>query len=184
MDNHYHLVVRTDEASIASGMQELNARYAEHFNLAYGLTGHVLQGRYHEDHIDTDSYLLEAIRYVVLNPVRAGLCDSPNEWPWSSYGVMTGARVHGPWFDDAAVLALFSPDQLLARERFVEFIARGDPRKKLANTALRRRREVRDELIRNAAESGRSIPVLVQQFGVSASTVKRAMRSRRGQTPL
>src|SRR5262245_18237654 len=59
IDNHYHLVLRSEELRLSEGMQSLNARYAEHFNLAYGLTGHLFQGRFQSKVIESDSYLLE-----------------------------------------------------------------------------------------------------------------------------
>src|SRR5262245_33806141 len=103
MDNHYHLVLRTDEPGLSAGMQQINSRYAGHFNLAYETTGHVFQGRYHENLIEADAYLLEVIRYIALNPVRAGLCESARDWEWSSYAAVVGDRSHGRWFDRSAV---------------------------------------------------------------------------------
>jgi putative transposase len=73
MSNHYHLLLETPEANLARGMRRLNGVYTQGFNRRYGLSGHVLQGRYKAILVDRDAYLLELSRYVVLNPVRAGL---------------------------------------------------------------------------------------------------------------
>ena len=85
MTNHYHLVLMTPEPNITQGMQHLNGMYARWFNRRHGLEGHLFQRRYHTAMIESDWHLLEACRYVVLNPVRAGLVAAPEEWTWSSY---------------------------------------------------------------------------------------------------
>src|SRR5262245_52103526 len=107
MTNHYHFVFRTGEPKLTEAMQWIDARYAEHFNVAHTLSGHVFQGRYRAELIDTDAYLLQAIRYVLLNPVRAGMCERVADWTWSSYDATVGLRRHGEWFGRAATRALF-----------------------------------------------------------------------------
>ncbi len=93
MSNHYHLVVKTFEPSISRGMQRLNSIYAQWFNWRYGECGHVFQGRFYSDLVETDAHFLEACRYVVLNPVRAGICDDPAAYRWSSYRATVGKEV-------------------------------------------------------------------------------------------
>lgn len=91
LTTHYHLLVTTPEGNVASGMQYLNSRYAEAFNARYALSGHLFQGRYRHVLVQTDDQLHELYRYVALNPVRAGICDRPDKWPWSSYtGLVRG----------------------------------------------------------------------------------------------
>lgn len=90
MTNHYHLVLRTPDPNIAAGMHRLNMLYAQVFNRTHGFAGHLFDARYWSRVLQTDAYLLDASRYVVLNPVRAGLGRTPNEWPWSSYRQMVG----------------------------------------------------------------------------------------------
>ncbi len=90
MGNHYHLVVETRDDSLAKGMRQLNGLYTQRFNREHGRVGHVFQGRYKAILVQKDSYLLELARYVVLNPVRAGMVRSAKEWPWSSYRAMVG----------------------------------------------------------------------------------------------
>jgi putative transposase len=85
MPNHYHLVVKTPLANLAVGMKDLNAFYAQKFNFLHKRVGHLFQGRYKSRVITRESYLLTLIKYVALNPVRSGLVDSPEKWPWSSY---------------------------------------------------------------------------------------------------
>jgi len=67
-------------------MRQLNGVYTQTSNRRHGRTGHLFQGRYKAILVDSESYLLELTRYVVLNPVRAGMVTSPGDWVWSSFG--------------------------------------------------------------------------------------------------
>ena len=85
MTNHYHVLVETIDGNLSRGMRQLNGRYTQRFNRRHGLVGHVLQGRYKAILVQKETYLLELTRYVVLNPLRAGMATQPEDWPWSSY---------------------------------------------------------------------------------------------------
>jgi len=84
MTNHYHLVVETVEGNLSQGMRQLNGVYTQTFNRTHRRVGHVFQGRYRAVVVEKDAYLLELMRYVVLNPVRAGIVSDAADWPWSS----------------------------------------------------------------------------------------------------
>lgn len=88
MTNHYHFLVETPDANLSKGMRQLNGVYTQRFNRRHGLTGHLFQGRYKAILVQKESYLLEVSRYVVLNPVRAGMVKKPADWPWSSFSIM------------------------------------------------------------------------------------------------
>lgn len=90
MTNHYHLIVRTPEPCLSQALHHLNGTYARWFNRRHGHQGHLFQRRFHSAAIESDWHLLEACRYVVLNPVRAGLVASPSDWMWSSYRATVG----------------------------------------------------------------------------------------------
>jgi len=90
MDNHYHLVLETSAPNLATGMKRLNGVYTQRFNHVYGRVGHVFQGRYKSQVVTSEQHLFEACRYVVLNPVRAGLVVDPADWQWSSYRASAG----------------------------------------------------------------------------------------------
>ena len=129
LTTHYHLLVTTPEGNIAQGMQHLNGRYAGWLNRERGRRGHVWEARYHGDPIRTDSHLLETIRYISLNPVRAGLCRAPSRWAWSSYSGLVGLEPALPFLDCRAVLALFGVTRQAAVSRiraFVEVAVRPD----------------------------------------------------------
>lgn len=125
MTNHYHLVVETVEGNLARGMQQLNGIYSQYFNRRHQLVGHVFQGRYKAILIQQHTYLLEVARYVVLNPVRAGLVNTPDDWPWSSYPYYLDSYSAPLWLDVAATLKTFSADRTLAIEAYRRFVMAG-----------------------------------------------------------
>lgn len=88
MGTHYHLVLETTRENLSAGLHLLNWRYAMYSNERHGVFGHVFAERFSARVIESDQYLFDACGYVLMNPVRAGLCDRIDDWPWSysSYG--------------------------------------------------------------------------------------------------
>ncbi len=84
MTNHLHLVVKTPRANLAKGMQVFLSSYANAWARSHRHGGHLFQGRYRTELVEDETYLWVLTRYVHLNPVRAGLVDAPQAWPWSS----------------------------------------------------------------------------------------------------
>ena len=124
MTNHYHLVVETVEGNLSAGMRQLNGVYTQYFNRTHGRVGHVFQGRYKGILVERDSYLLELSRYVVLNPLRAGMVAELIDWPWSSYPAMVGETAPD-WLAVKPLLACFGEEISQARERYCHFVAQG-----------------------------------------------------------
>jgi REP element-mobilizing transposase RayT len=83
MPNHVHLLLETPQANLGRGMQQLHGMYARDFNDRHGRPGHLFQGRYGAVLIRDDHQLEVVKAYIRLNPVTAGLCDAPDDWPWS-----------------------------------------------------------------------------------------------------
>jgi REP element-mobilizing transposase RayT len=125
MGNHYHLFVETVEGNLSRGMRQLNGVYAQHFNRRHQLVGHLFQGRYHAILVQKEAYLLELARYLVLNPVRANMVQSPAEWPWSSYAYMLGNKEPPEWLDTDSILSRFSSIRIKAVQAYIEFVAAG-----------------------------------------------------------
>jgi putative transposase len=123
MPNHYHLVFETPAADLSDGMKWLNGRFAQAVNGLHGLDGHVFQGRFHSVLVESDVHLLELSRYLALNPVRAGLCANPADWPWSSYAAIAGLEPARPFLAPGRVLRHFGSATLAARSRFEAFVA-------------------------------------------------------------
>jgi putative transposase len=89
LGSHYHLVLETTRPALSSGVRRLNWTYAVYFNTKYGAVGHIFADRFGARAIEGDEYLHDACSYVLLNPVRAGLCERVEDWPWSycSFGL-------------------------------------------------------------------------------------------------
>ena len=81
--NHYHLIVETEQPKLSRGMQVVNGRYAQLFNQRHGRDGHLFRSRYSVYVIDREKHFEASCLYVLENPVRAGLCETPSDWPWS-----------------------------------------------------------------------------------------------------
>lgn len=123
MTNHFHLMVETPDGNLSRGMRHLNSRYSQYVNKKRGCKGHVLQGRYKAILVQKESYLLELARYIVLNPVRAGMVEQVGQWAWSSYHPTIEPDMAPSWLDAAWLLAQFDNQTdaaIVAYRMFVE----------------------------------------------------------------
>jgi REP element-mobilizing transposase RayT len=125
MTNHYHLVVETAKANLSSGMRQLNGVYTQASNRKHGNCGHVFQGRYKAILVERDGYLLELARYVVLNPVRAGIVRDAGDWPWTSYQAIIGRVTPPAWLHTDWILGQFSTRHDIAVARYIDFVRAG-----------------------------------------------------------
>ena len=124
MTNHIHLVLQSGEIPLSRGMQNLSFRYTRWVNWREKRTGHLFQGRYKAVLVDGDSYLLELVRYIHLNPVRAGMVEAPEAYPWSGHGAYLG-REFLPWLTMDSVLGQFGKSLEAARSNYETFVADG-----------------------------------------------------------
>src|SRR5262249_39792159 len=81
----YPALLETPDAALPVGMHRINHRHACRFNARHRLRGHVTHARYFSDRITSDGHLLAVYVYIAGNPVKAGLCERAEEWPWSSH---------------------------------------------------------------------------------------------------
>ena len=125
MPNHMHYVVdaRLDELSVA--LHRINGLYAQRFNREHGFRGHLFQGRFHSKPIRDEAHLPGSIRYVELNPIRAGLCEHPAQWRWSSYRALAGLEQTPAFLAADRTLGLFGASEEAARDAFARFIGDG-----------------------------------------------------------
>lgn len=124
MDNHFHLLVRTPHANLPRGMQRLNSGYAQWFNRERNRKGPVYEKRYNAVLIQREPHLLEALRYVALNPVRAGLCRSPHRYVWSSHAAVAGRAAVPDFLSPSEVHELFATyTGAGGRTAYCEFVA-------------------------------------------------------------
>lgn len=124
MGNHVHLLIETTWPTLSTGLQRLHGIHAQRFNRRHGRYGHLFQGRFTSEPVERDAHLLSAARYVVLNPVAAGLCREPGGWPWSSYRATIGT-VNPGFLALGRLLPLFGPDETSARRCYREFVRDG-----------------------------------------------------------
>ncbi len=136
MTNHYHLLVETPDANLSKGMRQLNGVYTQAVNRKHKRVGHLFQGRYKAILVDKDAYLLELSRYIVLNPIRAKMVDSLEEWPWNSWHCVMGLEASPEWLATDALLRMFAKYRKAAREKYADFVQKGrgiEPWKRLTN---------------------------------------------------
>ncbi|WJW75450.1 transposase [Thiohalobacter sp. IOR34] len=125
MSNHYHLLVETPDGNLSRGMRQLNGVYTQRFNRRHGRVGHVYQGRYKGILVQKGTYLLELARYVVLNPVRAGMVAEAGQWPWSSFRASIGEESAPAWLETDWLLAQFGETRGKAVRRYIRFVREG-----------------------------------------------------------
>jgi putative transposase len=124
MPNHIHLAMQVGEVPLSRIMQNLCFRYTQRTNRRQDRVGHLFQGRYKAVLVDGDSYLLELVRYLHLNPVRAGMVGSPEEYPWSSHLAYLGEKKL-TWLTRDWVLSQFSSRRSRARKEYRKFVHSG-----------------------------------------------------------
>ena len=126
MPNHYHVTLRPSRPNLSEAIRNLNGSYGLWWNKRHERVGHVFQGRFKDQIVQRDGYLLALCRYVALNPVRAGLVTRPEEWRWSSYASTVGLRPLLPFVSAHAVLRQLGEGQLEALQtRFANYVSAG-----------------------------------------------------------
>jgi len=122
MGNHYHVLVRTPDASLSQAFHYIDSVFAQSFNRRHGLDGPLFRGRFLSRLVDTDGYLHRVGRYVHRNPVEAGLVARPEDWKWSSYSALLSSSRLPAWLyrDSLRLSGIETPAQL------VDFTSLGD----------------------------------------------------------
>ncbi|MFA5028549.1 MAG: transposase [Candidatus Methylomirabilota bacterium] len=129
LPNHAHLVVRTGARPLARSMRSLLTGYAGAFNRRHKRVGHLFQNRYKSIVVEAEAYLLELVRYLHLNPLRAQVLPELrrlDRYPWTGHSALLGT-VPRPWQDTATILAQFGPTLRRARHAYRTFVAAGVP---------------------------------------------------------
>lgn len=126
MSNHYHLLLETPRPTLSVGAKRLNGNYAQSFNEHHERAGHLFQGRFNSILVERETHFLELLRYIVLNPVRAGMVRFPGDYPWSSYLATAGFTAAPWWLATEDVLREFGPSTRADRcESYRRFVADG-----------------------------------------------------------
>jgi putative transposase len=121
MTNHVHALLQVRDTPLSKIMLLVAGRYARRVQGRLETTGHLFEKRYHALLVDADEYLLALLRYIHLNPVRASLVSSPDEYPWSSHHAYLGRRSE-PWVTTEFALRMLGPDRQRATAAYESLI--------------------------------------------------------------
>ena len=194
MPNHFHILLQTIHPNLSEGMHMLNATYCQHFNHRHGLSGHVIQGRFHAVNVDKNSQLLAVARYVSLNPVRARLVQNAADWLWGSHRHYLDPANAPEWLNTSWLLSQFGNGDLAqgiaAYKKFIDagiglpdpltfHAERPNPQRENAQSlyAYAEQYTERDEAMARAYQStAYTRQEIAHHFGVSIKTVSRAIQ--------
>lgn len=108
MDNHYHLLARTNRANLTKAMHWLGVTYTTRFNYRHNRSGHLFQGRYKSILVQNDAYMMQLSCYIHRNPLRGGIVKRLADYPWSSYRAYAYGRKVAAWLSTELILAQFA----------------------------------------------------------------------------
>lgn len=142
LPNHYHLLVETPRGNLSRAMRHIDGVYTQRFNRCHKRDGHLFRGRYRSILVEEEAYLVELVRYIHLNPVRAGLMRKPQEHRWTSHHVYLGRVKDCEWLTTDRLLGYFGQRLSKARRKLHEFVMAGVPEKLMMRMEGRRRLSV------------------------------------------
>ena len=125
MTNHYHLLVHTPNGNLSRFMRHLNGIYTQKYNRLHGYDGQLFRGRYKAILVEEDNYLLELVRYIHRNPLRANIVEDLGQYSWSSHHDYLSAE-KSKWLDKKFILQIFSHDHERSVKAYLDFIAKED----------------------------------------------------------
>jgi len=170
MPNHFHLLLRVNRQALAALMHPLLSWYAHRYNWRRQEQGHVFQARYQSIPLERETHLLELVRYIHLNPVRAGVVESPEEYPYSSHSAYCGQK--GPTaLAVGEALALFSQDRRRAVEQYRQFVNDGMSLGRMPDWYRRRRLRGRVIPSGGARTAPQGLAALARALGLAPSAV-------------
>lgn len=124
MDNHYHLLLETPSGNLSRIMAHINGAYTNYFNTKRQRSGHLFQGRFKALLVEADEYAKELSRYIHLNPVRAKMCDLPEDYKWSSYLSYVGKGKTPEWLKRDFILGFFGKKLTNAQKGYRDFVSK------------------------------------------------------------
>ncbi len=125
MTNHYHLLVQTPRGNLSRFMRHLNGVYTQRYNRTHDYDGQLFRGRYKAILVEEDNYLLELVRYIHRNPLRAGIVDKIEQYPWSSHHSYLSSE-KSDWLLRDFILTMLSSDDGRSRKAYRQFLDKED----------------------------------------------------------
>lgn len=129
MSNHYHLLVQTPDGNLSRCMRHINGVYTQRFNRRHQIEGQLFRGRYKAVLVDSDSHLLEVLRYIHRNPLRAGIVNSLKDYSWSSHAGYMSRSKNWRWLHKNHLLAMLSEKKSRQKPAYMDFVSLGEPEK-------------------------------------------------------
>ncbi len=126
MSNHYHLLIQTPSGNLSRGMRHVNGVYTQRYNRRRKIDGQLFRGRYKSVLVEQDSYLLELLRYVHRNPVRANMCEAVADYPWTSHQGYLSDAGRWDWLSKQFLLGMFSDKSGVAKREYEKFVRNED----------------------------------------------------------
>jgi len=126
MENHYHVLLQTPEGNISRCMRHLNSIYTQRYNRRHGFDGQLFRGRYKSILVCNDSHLLQLVRYIHKNPVKAGIVKNIQDYEWSSYKGYLSYAKKWDWLYKGYILSMITPKKRGRLKPFVEFMQKDD----------------------------------------------------------
>jgi REP element-mobilizing transposase RayT len=123
MTNHVHLLIRTPQRNLGEGIKSLHERFATDLNRRHRQHGHVFGARFKNGLVQTDRHLHGCFRYIARNPIEAGLCATPGEWPWSGHRSLVGLAEPAGGIDVASAMEWFGPNIGAGRIAYQQLVA-------------------------------------------------------------
>jgi putative transposase len=125
MRNHLHYLLQVERQPLSGAMRDISSEFARAMQAKLSTTGHFFERRYHAKLVGDDSYFMELVRYIHLNPVRANVVARPDDFRWSSHHAYVGGRAED-WVTTELALRLFGSTPSSARAAYVSFLANAD----------------------------------------------------------
>lgn len=122
MNNHYHLLMETPAGNLPQIMHHINGAYTTYFNIKWARKGHLFQGRYMAILVEQDEYAKGLSRYIHLNPVRAGMVETPEQYQWSSYSFYVGWKRAPGWLQRRHILGYFGQSRIIAQKNYRKYV--------------------------------------------------------------
>lgn len=138
MPNHYHLLVQTPDANLDRCMRHINGVYTQRFNSTHGLDGILFRGRYKSIVVPQDSYLLQLVRYIHRNPVRAGMVERVEDYEWSSHKAYINHAKKWDWVNKKVILAMLSNDPEQGIRQYQKFMCESEDKSLLRILSLKK----------------------------------------------
>lgn len=122
MSNHYHLLVQTPSGNLSRAMRHVNGVYTQRYNRRWNVDGQLFRGRYKSVLVEEDGHLLELLRYIHRNPIRANMCDAVGDYPWSSHQGYLSLAKKWDWLHKSILLRMLGQDQQKGIKQYKNFV--------------------------------------------------------------